>query len=89
MGLASVAQPPGKCLGSVALRPAISDGLPLSVIDVRIFDIILGGVNRNKAKAMPRESVRGKPTHTGRGSHYWYGFGVNKSEVINRNDKKA
>ena len=28
--------------GSVALRPAISDGLPLSVTDVRIFDMLLG-----------------------------------------------
>ena len=43
LSLASVAQPPGKCLGSVALRPAISNGLPLSVTAVRIFDMILWG----------------------------------------------
>ena len=43
ISLTSATQPPGKCLGSVALRPAISDGLPLSVTDVRIFDMILWG----------------------------------------------
>ncbi len=42
------------------------------------------GVAEDKAKAVPRASVRGIPIHTGRGSPCGYGFWVNKSEVINR-----
>ena len=69
--LTSATQPPCIMRGSVALRPAISDGLPLSVTDVWIFDMILGGVNRSKAKAVPRELVLAIPTHTRSASLCW------------------